>query len=94
MPKISAVRDRQKKLTLETFGQPVFIRGIEYSAIFKDEEFIDDVGVRKTLSLSVDKDLAILLVRGDSVYVDNVNYKIDHIPDINDPIIEMDLKHA
>lgn len=94
MPKISAVRDRLKRLTLATFGQPVFIRGIEYSAIFKDEEFIDDVGVRKTLSLSVDKDLAILLVRGDSVYVDNVNYKIDHIPDINDPIIEMDLKHA
>ena len=94
MPKISAVRDRLKRLTLATFSQPVFIRGIEYSAIFKDEEFIDDVGVRKTLSLSVDKDLAILLVRGDSVYVDGVNYKIDHIPDINDPIIEMDLKHA
>jgi hypothetical protein len=94
MPKISAVRDRLKRLTLATFSQPVFIRGIEYSAIFRDEEYTDEVGTRRILTLSVDSEVANSIEKDDPVFFEGASYKIDHIPTTTDPLVEMDLKNA
>lgn len=94
MSKISAVRDRIKSKTIDVFGETVFIRGVECSAIFRDEEYTDEVGTRRILTLSVDESIAKLLEKGDEVYVDSACYKIDRIPTTTDPIIDIELKNA
>jgi hypothetical protein len=80
--------------SIEHLGVTVFIRGVEYKAIFRDEEYEDDVGRRRILTLSVDQATSRLLMPGDSTIVCGESFKIHHIPTTTDPLVEMDLKNA
>lgn len=95
---------------MRRLARPVFIRGNEYRGIFIDDEFEDEVGTRRELSLTVERAVAEIINKGDEViipgesyYVDGMAnpldvphrlYKVKHIPDLDLPLIPVELQRA
>jgi hypothetical protein len=100
--KMQSIDDILKQASLDTLGhlgRPVFVRGVEYIAIVNDDQYPDESGLRRDLSLSFEKGKEPLFERGDSVYVPALPrdcYKFGRMqePDVNDPFFTIELKNA
>lgn len=79
---------------LEHFGEPIFINGIEVRAVFADETFEEEAGLFRKTTLSIKKEDTIRFKEGDSVLVRGRNYVVTYIPDIDEPLVDLELKSA
>jgi hypothetical protein len=79
---------------LEHFGEPIFINGIEVRAVFEDETFEEEAGLFRKTTLSIKKEDTIRFKEGDSVLVRDRNYVVTYIPDIDEPLVDLELKSA
>jgi hypothetical protein len=79
---------------LEHFGEPIFINGIEVRAIFADELFEEEQGTFRKTTLSIKKEDLQFFKEGDGIVVRNRNFVITYIPDIHEPLIDLELKDA
>ena len=79
---------------LEHFGEPIFINGIEVRAVFEDETFEEEAGLFRKTTLSIKKEDTIRFKEGDSVLVRCRNYVVTYIPDIDEPLVDLELKSA
>lgn len=79
---------------LEHFGEPIFINGIEVKAIFADELLEEEQGTFRKTTLSIQKEDTKFFKEGDNIVVRDRNFVITYIPNINEPLIDLDLKDA
>ena len=79
---------------LEHFGEPIFINGVEIRAIFDDETFEEEAGLFRKTTLSVKKEDMVRFKKGDSIVVRNRSYVVTYIPDIDEPLVDLELKSA
>ena len=79
---------------LEHFGEPIFINGIEVRAVFEDETFEEEAGLFRKTTLSIKKEDTIRFKEGDSVLVRGRNYVVTYIQDIDEPLVDLELKSA
>ena len=94
MDSITQILNQASVDAMDHLGQPVFIGGIEYKAIFTDEEYEDDSGRRRTATISVTRATSELLVRGNTVAVGDELFKVSYIPKTKDYLINVELKNA
>ena len=81
-------------VTLSRFGEEVFINGISVKAIFADELFEEEQGTFRKTTLSIKKEDLQFFKEGDGIVVRNRNFVITYIPDIHEPLIDLELKDA
>lgn len=79
---------------LEHFGESIFINGVELRAVFEDETFEEEAGLFRKTTLSIKKEDTIRFKEGDSVLVRDRNYVVTYIPDIDEPLVDLELKSA
>ena len=79
---------------LEHFGEPIFINGVQVRAIFADETFEEEAGIFRKTALSVKKEDAARFTKGASLVVRGRNYVVTYIPDIDEPLVDLELKSA
>lgn len=79
---------------LTHLGDTFVVAGEEYTGIITDEEYIDETGVKRVVTLSVSVEVSKSLRRGDIVQSSGATYKIAKIPPLNGPMIEIELKNA
>jgi hypothetical protein len=79
---------------LEHLGEPVLINGIDHTAIFNDEAFVDETGRYRQTTLTIEKSKAANISVGHAVVARGRSFTINHKPDIEDPLIELELKNA
>tara|TARA_A200000113_G_C8679065_1_gene294904 strand:- start:92 stop:376 length:285 start_codon:yes stop_codon:yes gene_type:complete len=94
MANISKVKGRMLDVTLSRFGEEVFINGISVKAIFADELFEEEQGTFRKTTLSIKKEDLQFFKEGDGIVVRNRNFVITYIPDIHEPLIDLELKDA
>lgn len=81
---------------LESFGVDAWVRGINYPAIFNDQEFEDEAGYRHDLSIEIESKHAQYFAEGDSVVVMCNSYTVRQPPraSTEDPFVVIGLKRA
>ncbi len=94
MANISKVKGRMLDVALSRFGEEVFINGISVKAIFADELFEEEQGTFRKTTLSIKKEDLQFFKEGDGIVVRNRNFVITYIPDIHEPLIDLELKDA
>lgn len=94
MANVLESRARLQSLALSRFGEEVTINGVTETAIFDDGEGVDESGRFRLTTLTVIDTLAATLNKGDPVVARGGNFKIDHIPQTKEPLIELELKNA
>lgn len=79
-----------------SMGDDIFVNGVKYPGIINDEQFEDETGYRRELSISFDKSIKDLLPINANVVVGAVLYTIRRIPreDLEDPFYTVELKRA
>jgi len=84
---------------MEVFGESVFINGIELTGIVDDEQYKDEAGFNRGITISFDKSDSIHLEVDSSAVIKrdpNTLYRI-RLPqeaDLDDPFFTVELKHA
>lgn len=94
MANISKVKGRMRDVALARFGEEIFINGIPVKAIFADELYEEEQGTFRKTTLSIKKEDTKLFKEGDNIVVRDRNFVITYIPNINEPLIDLDLKDA
>ena len=94
MANISKVKGRMRDVAISRFGEEVFINGISVKAIFADELFEEEQGTFRKTTLSIKKEDLQFFKEGDGIVVRNRNFVITYIPDIHEPLIDLELKDA
>ena len=94
MSNISKVQGRMRDVALARFGEDIFINGVQIKAIFADETFEEEAGLFRKTTLSVKKEDMVRFKKGDSIVVRNRSYVVTYIPDINEPLVDLELKSA
>ncbi len=94
MSNISKVQGRMRDVALARFGEDIFINGVQIKAIFADETFEEEAGLFRKTTLSIKKEDTIRFKEGDSVLVRGRNYVVTYIPDIDEPLVDLELKSA
>lgn len=94
MANISKVKGRMLDVALSRFGEEVFINGISVKVIFADELFEEEQGTFRKTTLSIKKEDLQFFKEGDGIVVRNRNFVITYIPDIHEPLIDLELKDA
>ena len=79
---------------IDHFGEPIFINGVEVRAVFEDETFEEEQGKFSVTTLSIKKEDSKYFEKGNSVVVRGKSFVITYIPDIEEPLIELELKRA
>jgi hypothetical protein len=79
---------------LEHLGELVFINGIDHTAIFNDEAFADETGRYRQTTLTIEKSKAVNISVGHAVIARGRSFTISHKPDIENSLIELELKNA
>jgi hypothetical protein len=80
--------------TIDNLGQFVYIRGLKFEAIFRDEEFETDAGFQRIVSIPITAIESSKVRKGDPVIVGNTAYSLKSIPETSDQLIEIELKRA
>lgn len=82
-------------LALSRLGhKSVYIRGINFPAIYEDSEFEVDAGFVSSLGISISKEDSLLIEKTDSVIVNNQAYEIKNISKTDDILVFLELKRA
>lgn len=80
---------------LSTFGEIAIVNGMQIKAIFTDDQIDLDTGYKREPFITIERDIAETLSRGDLVDIRSGLYKISNVPDItSDTMIEVELKRA
>jgi hypothetical protein len=80
--------------TIDHLGQLIYIRGIQFSAIFIDEEFEGEAGFKRVVSITISANDAAKVMKGDQVIVDGSSFSLKNIPNTSDSLVEIELKRA
>lgn len=94
MSNISKVQGRMRDVALARFGEEIFINGVPIKAIFADETYEEEQGKFSVTTLSIKKEDSKYFEKGNSVVVRGKSFVITYIPDIEEPLIELELKRA
>lgn len=94
MANISKVKGRMREVALARFGEDIFINGVQIKAIFADETFEEEQGLFRKTTLSIKKEDAQFFQKNDSIVVRNESFIIVHIPSIDEPLVDLELKSA
>ena len=81
---------------LPTLGDTVFVNGYPYQAIINDDQFEDEIGIRREISVSFEASIKGLIAVNDSIVFDEVQYVVRELPRPNkeDPFYTVELKLA
>lgn len=81
---------------LPVMGDTVFVNGRSYQAIINDEQFEDDIGIRREISVSFEASVNGYIAVGDAIVFDDSTYTVRELPRPNkeDPFYTVELKLA
>ena len=79
-----------------SMGDDIFINGVKLAGIINDDQYDDDTGTKRELSVSFDKQNATILKVGVNIVLNNTLYTISRLPseDLEDPFYTVELKRA
>lgn len=92
----NAIQKRMADRALARFGLDVFVNGVQFRASLVDEEFTDETGPVKELSLGFVPEQAVTLRAGDLVIINSNEYRIKRVPEeqTDDILLRVDLARA
>lgn len=81
---------------LPILGDTVYVNGQPYQAIINDEQFEDEIGIRREISVSFETSAKDWINVNDSIVFDDVSYIVRELPRPNkeDPFYTVELKLA
>ena len=79
---------------LTVFGTKVMVRGVSFLVIFDEEEYQDESGYRKEITIDFKQSDAKTLKKGDEVYLDEAMFKVLRIPRVSavDPFVKVEVQ--
>lgn len=79
---------------LNTFGLPVFVRGMPFKAIYQQDQFEGDSGFSLNITFTFKREDIAHFKKGDPLVTDKNEYILKHIPrDIEiDPLIALEVQ--
>lgn len=87
MANILAAKGRMARLALSRNGVEVFVKGEKHTAVFFDGEIESEAGFVKQTSLSFDPETIPYFEKDDSIYVNNVLFKVRRVIDTTNEIL-------
>jgi hypothetical protein len=91
------LKNRFAEAALSRFGESVRVNGIEYTAIYEEQEIENETGYSMVKTLMFKKsDLQDFIKRGDPIEFQYTDYVVDRISveEINNPLVMVEIKRA
>lgn len=79
---------------IEHLGETIYIEGAEFEAIFDDEEFQNETGRLRHTTITLRREDAKYVAKGNLVTARGKNFRITYVPGTSDPLIDIEVKNA
>lgn len=84
MTNIHSVKERLAQRVITRLGESVWLNGVELQAVIQDDEYEDEIGYRRELTASFERQYEKTVLQNDTLIYKNHVYKINRMQTQND----------